>query len=296
MSFNFRRILALTLCLMLAFGPAALMEETTLAQPDFTEDTDLLNDEGVEPQAGEPLDDPEAPDADDIAEDVASEPADDSPVDAEAVDVVIAEAEGVELLEAADLPEDVETEEPAELYEAFEAADAMEAAAEEAYSSVFEPAAGDLLIDENSFPDAAFRTFVKKFDIDSNGYLSETERNNVTGIDIMDKMTSLKGIENFPNLQSLDCGANTLTELDVSGNTKLETLLCGENSLTTLTLGNNANLKMLSCIKNKLTSLDISGCVNLAQLSCEGNSLTTLDITQCAALVAVVDTTVNTPV
>lgn len=296
MSFNFRRILALTLCLMLAFGPAALMEETTLAQPDFTEDTDLLNDEGVEPQAGEPLDDPEAPDADDIAENVASEPADDSPVDAEAVDVVIAEAEGVELLEAADLPEDVETEEPAELYEAFEAADAMEAAAEEAYSSVFEPAAGDLLIDENSFPDAAFRTFVKKFDIDSNGYLSETERNNVTGIDIMDKMTSLKGIENFPNLQSLDCGANTLTELDVSGNTKLETLLCGENSLTTLTLGNNANLKMLSCIKNKLTSLDISGCVNLAQLSCEGNSLTTLDITQCAALVAVVNTTVNTPV
>lgn len=295
MSFKFRRILALTLCMMLTFGSAALMEEPTVAQGDSTENIDVPAGEGIDPQVGEPLDDPEAPDID-AAENEASDAADESPVAADAVDVIIAEAEGMELVEAGDVPEDVEIEELAELPEAVEATEAMDATADDPYSSLFEPAAGDLLIDESSFPDANFRTFVKKFDIDNNGYLSETERNNVTGIDVLDKMTSLKGIENFPNLQSLDCGGNTLTELDVSGNTKLESLLCSENSLATLTLGTNTSLKMLSCAKNKLTALNISGCGSLAQLSCEDNSLTTLDITQCAALVAVVDTTVNTPV
>ena len=216
-------------------------------------------------------------------------------MNADAVDVIVAETDELELVEAADIA--CEADGTEELPEPAEAgADAAEADQPDPVAALFEPSAGDLLIDETSFPDANFRTFVKKFDIDENGYLSEAERNNVTGIDVLDKMTTLKGIENFPNLLSLDCGGNPLTELDVSGNAKLETLLCSENSLTTLNLSGNTSLKILSCARNKLTSLTISNCNSLAQLSCENNSLTALDITQCAALVAVVDVSVNTPV
>ena len=89
-----------------------------------------------------------------------------------------------------------------------------------------------LPIDEENFPDPAFREYIAKADTDEDGMLSEDEIIEVTsihvsGLDIRD----LRGIEYFTELESLDCSDNQLTSLDLSANTKLETLKAEGNRL-----------------------------------------------------------------
>ena len=164
---------------------------------------------------------------------------------------------------------------------------------------------GSIGINASNFPDSNFRAYVKaKFDKDNDNFLSESERNAVTSIDLHNgyngqKLVSLDGIEHFPNLTTLicynnqltsldvskntglltlSCYENNLTSLDVSQNTKLEELLCGKNQLTELDVRNNTALWCLSCYENKLTSLDVSQNTQLEQLDCGRNQLTELDV------------------
>ena len=72
---------------------------------------------------------------------------------------------------------------------------------------------------DTNFPDSAFREYVRRFDTDGDGYLTDDERNAVIGD--MGEATgpfnkgikSLKGIEYFPNVEWLFCYGNELTEL-----------------------------------------------------------------------------------
>ncbi|WP_236132185.1 leucine-rich repeat domain-containing protein [Faecalibacterium prausnitzii] len=170
---------------------------------------------------------------------------------------------------------------------------------------------GSIAIDASNFPDPNFRAYVKeKLDTDNNNCLSESERNAVTKIDVDDgyngqKLTSLKGIEFFPNLQELhcfenqiisldasknialqklSCSHNQLTSLDVSKNTKLQNLFCYKNQLTELDVSQNKALTYLNCSENQLTSLDVSENIALQKLSCYRNQLTSLDVSQNAQL------------
>ena len=169
--------------------------------------------------------------------------------------------------------------------------------------------AGDIAIDAINFPDAVFRKAVKEhFDKNKDGSLSKAEQEAVIEVSLSDdsssivhgaSLTSIKGIEFFVNLESLDvtytgltqldvsknlnlvtlnCGRNNLTSLDVSKNTKLENLYCRDNNLTSLNISNNTNLKYLACDKNKLTNLDVSNNTNLRYLECPNNKLTKLDL------------------
>ena len=168
-------------------------------------------------------------------------------------------------------------------------------------------------IDADHFPDEAFRNYLLNANrylettkIDENGdhKLSEVERNAVDTIKVTDgyngqKLTSLQGIEFFPNLLYLYCDENNLTSLnvsknkklkelycdennlnslDVSQNTALEDLICSQNNLTSLDVGNNAALINLVCWKNQLTSLDVSNNPELKFLNCEQNQLTSLNV------------------
>ena len=168
-------------------------------------------------------------------------------------------------------------------------------------------------IDATNFPDEAFRNYLLnenlyltsiKIDQDRDGKLSEAERNAVDTIKVTDgyngkKLTSLKGIEFFPNLRYLYCDENNLTSLNVSKNKKLEELycdennlnsldvsqntalldlICSQNNLTSLDVGNNAALINLVCWKNQLTSLDVSNNPELKFLNCEQNQLTSLNV------------------
>ena len=162
-------------------------------------------------------------------------------------------------------------------------------------------------IDEKSFPDVVFRLYVlNTLDTDGNGSLSNREIAAVTSLNLKYKeIISLKGIEYFTSLTSLDCGDNylktldlsrntaltslrcgwnRLTNLDISGCTKLTTLVCANNQLAMLDLNACPALKSLTCYNNKLSELELGSTPALTSLSCYGNSLTSLNLNPCPGL------------
>ena len=83
--------------------------------------------------------------------------------------------------------------------------------------------------------DAEFKTYCVQFDTNQDGKLSFEECSLVTKIDIcgtwdsVGQITSLKGIEFFPNLKVLKCNHNKLCSLDISHNLHLDTVYCFHN-------------------------------------------------------------------
>lgn len=149
-------------------------------------------------------------------------------------------------------------------------------------------AAGDVAINDTNFPDANFQKYIKDvLDTNKDGSLSEAEIAKVTELTFeypdspgvkMSNIASLKGIEYFTALTTLDCSEQKLTTLDVSANTNLTTLNCSENRLTSLDLSENTALTELNCRYNKLTSLDLSKNTALTTLNCSYNKLAALDV------------------
>jgi Leucine-rich repeat (LRR) protein len=83
-------------------------------------------------------------------------------------------------------------------------------------------------------------------------------------------------INEFINLQTLNCSFNKLTTLGELNLPNLQILDCGNNKLTTLGELNFPNLQELSCSSNKLTTLGELNFPNLQELYCNYNQLTTL--------------------
>ena len=153
---------------------------------------------------------------------------------------------------------------------------------------------GDVVINE-AFPDQVFREFVKQYDNNNDGKLSQDELAAVTEMDLDpydvpydkpyrgEKISSLKGIEHFTSLKNLNCKLNLLTELDVSKNPALESLDCSYNQLRALDVSNNLALKELNCCGSnngsyKLSALDVSQNKALEGLICRRNQLSALDL------------------
>ena len=139
----------------------------------------------------------------------------------------------------------------------------------------------DIAIDANNFPDDNFRRFVQQYDTDSDGFLSQAERESVIEMNVDNReISDLTGIEHFSRLQTLNCSVNQLTELDVSKCERLFSLDCSGNQLTTLDVSKNTMLGSLGCFGNRLTELDVSKNTMLFSLNCFGNRLTELDVSQ----------------
>ena len=160
------------------------------------------------------------------------------------------------------------------------------------------------------FEDANFKAYcVGRYDTDGDGEISMEEAEYITAITINSKdVASLKGIEHFKNLDTLECSLiwnsysmdsdgirhfyydkneevfSKLTSIDVSHNTKLKYLDCNSNQLNTLDVSNNKELKSLRCDFNQLTTLDVSNNTALRQLYCESNKLTALNVSNNTAL------------
>ena len=138
------------------------------------------------------------------------------------------------------------------------------------------------IIPEDAFPDVNFREYVlDQFDIDADGLISENEAARVTKIRVAgSEIESLEGIQYFLNLDTLYCGYNKLTSLDVSKNTELTYLDCGSNQLTALDVSKNTKLTAFGCGYNQLTALDVSKNTELTELYCQCNLLTALDVSK----------------
>lgn len=136
-----------------------------------------------------------------------------------------------------------------------------------------------LPINEKNFPDANFRNYIKTYKAGSSDVLTVEQQRNVTTIEINNKgVSDLKGIEAFPNLTELDCGNNSIQNLDLRQNPKLRKLICNKNQLTHLNLSKNPDIYYLNCSENQLKQLDVSHLNDLTNLDCSHNDLEQLDV------------------
>lgn len=122
-----------------------------------------------------------------------------------------------------------------------------------------------IAIDAMNFPDDNFRKIVaaKDIDTDEDGILSAEEMEAVWMLDVENKgIADLTGVGNFPNLIALLCSGNTLTNLDISKNTKLVGLDCSNNRLTALNLSNNTVLSEVLCYGNDIKGEAMTYLVN----------------------------------
>ena len=89
-------------------------------------------------------------------------------------------------------------------------------------------------------------------------------------------ITSLPGVNNLTNLETLWCRNNQITTLEVTQ----------KSNLHYLRVSGNTGLTKLNCRKNALTNLDVTNCTALEDLDCcENASLTTITgLATCTAL------------
>lgn len=173
-----------------------------------------------------------------------------------------------------------------DVVEAVEEAEEEPAVVIEEIAPVLE-SGGDVAINEENFPDDIFRAYVQEeFDYNKDWVLTESEITRATNM-WCDNMgiSSLEGIEFFSELQYLDCGFNTISNIDISANLKLEHLDVAYNKLSSLDVSNNIELVYLYCHGNSLSSLDVSENIELEWLGCTGNELLELDLSNNPKLI-----------
>ena len=162
-------------------------------------------------------------------------------------------------------------------------------------------------------PNSYFKRFLlERFDSDGDGELSEEEGLTIRKIDIItDKISSLKGIEYFLNLDSLicrgtskglyeyeghpglldsldvsrnkklrylACDGNMISKLDISGNPLLEELICNWNMLESIDFSGVSKLRRILVSNNLLIEIDLKNCTSVKELQCQGNQITMIDV------------------
>ena len=144
--------------------------------------------------------------------------------------------------------------------------------------------AGSIPIDEAHFPDAEFRKYLKGawWNIDGTDIISEEEVKKIGSISLSSypNVESVKGIELFPNLQSLVASRTKLKNLDVSKNPNLEALWCDQTNLSNLDVTHNPKLETLVIDTTEIGSIDVRKCPELRALLCHGTNISELDLTQ----------------
>ena len=149
-------------------------------------------------------------------------------------------------------------------------------------------ASSDVLFNEENFPDPNFRKYLQDTysDITADGIFTAEEISSIYQITVNElSISTLKGIEHFTALLTLQCYDNQLTSLDVSQNSSLILLWCNNNQLSSLDVSKNSYLLDLWCYNNQLSSLDVSKNTSLTEFECFGNQLSSLDVSKNTSLV-----------
>ncbi|WKZ58554.1 MAG: hypothetical protein QY309_11825 [Cyclobacteriaceae bacterium] len=137
------------------------------------------------------------------------------------------------------------------------------------------------------FPDDKFLMALIDQNVDKNGdgIISHYEAQVITSLDVSDYgITDLRGIEAFVNLDTLLCGFNSLSRLDVPAITGLVYLSCSRNQIKTLDVSGLVSLRRLYCEGNELSALDVSTNSALELLFCQENELQEIDVQNNSAL------------
>lgn len=143
-----------------------------------------------------------------------------------------------------------------------------------------------------------------KVDLDDNGIITVAEATPVYTLDVSNvtptNISSIVGLEFFPNLRNLDCSSNNITFINLTGFSILQILDCSSNNLganglvltgctglTSLNVKSNnllsaidfstlVNLQTIDVSQCSLTTVDVSNCINLNSIDCANNSLLTI--------------------
>ena len=165
------------------------------------------------------------------------------------------------------------------------------------------------------FNDDNFKAYcIEHFDITGDGEISLEEAHLITKIDVKtDDIYSLKGIENFTNLDTLICisGAHfedddiqyehpipdgKLSELDVTNNEKLRYLDCSYNLITSLDVTNCSELVILYVNNNQIDKIDVKNNQHLKSFYVDYCPISTLDVSNNIELewLGCIDTKIST--
>ena len=106
------------------------------------------------------------------------------------------------------------------------------------------------------------------------------------------KLTVLDIKNAVTSLETLICGDNQLSSLDVSGASKLESLYCKYNQLTSIDVSNCTSLKSLdysfynspSENDTRMKELNVKECASLTEVYCSYNEISVLDVSPCISL------------
>ena len=137
-----------------------------------------------------------------------------------------------------------------------------------------------------NFPDEEFRNFLRGYcDTNNDGKLDV----DIKSMKIPNSyaIKSLKGIEFFEDLETLDCQGIGLTTLNVTKNFNLKELNCSDNQLKDYLYILSSGLKKLDCSNNKLTymNLGILLGLNLEEVNCSNNKITNIVMDSVGELV-----------
>ncbi len=134
-------------------------------------------------------------------------------------------------------------------------------------------------------PDSIFEQKLINLGYDNihNGWVATDSINNIDSLDISSissiyKIYDLSGIEDFSNLQYLNCSNNNLDTLNLNYNQYLKHIICVADSIEVLMIDSLFSLQILQCNENNITELTLTGNPTIDSLECSNNNLTTLDL------------------
>ena len=135
-------------------------------------------------------------------------------------------------------------------------------------------------------PDSIFEQKLIDLNIDivHDGWVLTNSINSIDSLDISvqngqaDKITDLTGIENFGNLQYLNCSNNKFDTLNLNNSQYLKHIICAYDSIEVLLIDSLFALNKLQCNSNNITNLNLSGNPSLTKLWCWDNQLDNLDL------------------
>ncbi len=140
-----------------------------------------------------------------------------------------------------------------------------------------------------SVPDANFEAALSAYDdIPNDGQVPTVNIKFLTSLDVSgNNIADLTGIEDFESIEELTISNNTISNLNISANTKLKKLVASSNTLTTIDVSASPLLEELIVDDNQLTNLDISANTTLKTVSVDDNQLTNLDVSNNIALLTI---------
>jgi hypothetical protein len=135
------------------------------------------------------------------------------------------------------------------------------------------------------FPDSVFKSKLLElgFDINHDNEIENSEAIAIVNLNVSqylhaDKIKNLKGIENFINLESLECDHNEIDTLDISKNLKLLSVNCTNNQNIYLKINRDNIITRLTISSNNLNSLLLPKMDSLTNLDASDNSLNSLPL------------------